>query len=283
VSVNEDPNDAPEGVDLERPNAARIYDYLLGGKANWAIDRMFGDQAMLSAPLVRPIAKVNRAFLGRAVRYCANQGVTQFLDIGSGVPTVGNVHEIADEIDPTSRCVYVDYEPVAVAHSRILLERHGDPSRHAVVQGDMRDVGRVWQAALDTGVLDPTKPIGLIMAALLHFVPDDEQADKAMKHYRRLLPSGSYFALSHVTDDGVPSTEVEQIRTLIGLYGNSSTPARLRDREHVEKFFGDFSLVDPGVVWLPEWHSELGQVDASAMLTQAPAKSCLLGGVAKKS
>jgi hypothetical protein len=164
------PEFVPEGVDLERPNPARIYDWFLGGSANWAIDRAFGEKVLETFPNVRNIAKVGRDFLGRGVHHLARQGVTQFLDLGSGVPTVGNVHEIADSVNPDSRCVYVDNEPVAVAHSQVLLERHGDPDRHAVLHGDLREPDEIWRRAMATGVLDPDRPIGLIVVGVLYFL-----------------------------------------------------------------------------------------------------------------
>lgn len=272
----------PEGVDLDRPNAARIYDYLLGGTANWAIDRVFGDEAIKNLPIVRTLAQINREFLGRAVAYCARQGVTQFLDIGSGVPTVGNVHEVADEARPGTRCVYVDIEPVAVAHSRVLLEKHGDPSRHAVVQADMADVETVWQAALDSRVLDPERPIALLMVALLHFVPPERKAHAAVEAYRELLPPGSHLVISHATDAGVPDDLLDQLHVLAAQYEKSSTPVCFRTPEEIAAFFGDFAVVDPGLVWLPQWRVAERDSEATAELLDTPARSCVLGAVGRK-
>src|SRR3977135_971356 len=187
-----DPTFVPEGVDLDRPNAARIYDWLLGGDANWAIDREFGARAVETFPMIRTLARVGRDFLGRGVSHLVGQGVTQFLDLGSGVPTVGNVHEVADSLNPGSRCVYVDNEPVAVAHSQILLERDGDLSRHAVVHGDLRNPSDVWKRALETGVLDPRQPIGLIMVGVLYFFSADDHPHEVVAAYRNHRPSWSY-------------------------------------------------------------------------------------------
>lgn len=280
MSDSSDP--APAGIDLDRPNAARIYDYLLGGEANWAIDRAFGEQAVQNMPLVKTLARTNREFLGRAVRYSARNGVRQFLDIGSGVPTVGNVHEAADAVDSDSRCVYVDYEPVAVAHSRVLLEEQGDPRRHAVVSRDMRDVQAVWQDAVRTGVLDPQQPIGLIMVALLHFMPPELAAHDAVEQYRELLPAGSHLIISHVTEHGVPHPELDQIRQFVKQYEESSTPACFRTPSEIAAFFGEFAMVDPGVVWLPDWRIDEGKSPATADLADNPATSCVLGGVGRK-
>ncbi|WP_037319222.1 SAM-dependent methyltransferase [Amycolatopsis orientalis] len=267
-----DPEFVPEGVDLERPNAARIYDWALGGTANWAVDREFGEQLVKAFPLIRTGARANRAFLGRAVRYCVENGVTQFLDLGSGVPTVGNVHEIADDVDADSRCVYVDNEPVAVAHAKILLERGGDPARHAVIGGDLRDADDVWERAFDTGVLDPAKPVALLTVAVLHFVPGPELGG-IIARYRRLLPAGSFYVLSHVTMSGVEGDELEQIQRVVKQYDQSSTPASFRDREELLGFFGDFELAEPGLVPVGAWRLD----DPGS-----PTLNCVIGGVARK-
>ncbi|WP_410656824.1 SAM-dependent methyltransferase [Amycolatopsis sp. lyj-112] len=267
-----DPEFLPEGVDLERPNAARIYDWALGGTANWAVDREFGEQLVKAFPLIRSVARANRAFLGRAVRHCAENGVNQFLDLGSGVPTVGNVHEIADEADPESRCVYVDNEPVAVAHSKILLEKRGDPARHAVIGGDLRDADEVWERAFETGVLDPAKPVALLTVAVLHFLPEPELAG-IIARYRALLPPGSFYVLSHVTMSGVEGDELEQIQRVVKQYEQSSTPATFRDREEIRGFFGDFALVAPGLVPVGEWRLDD---------PHSPTLNCAIGGVSRK-
>ncbi|MEC3975416.1 SAM-dependent methyltransferase [Amycolatopsis sp. H20-H5] len=268
-----DPQQVPEGVDLERPNAARIYDWALGGSANWAIDREFGEQAVKAFPLVRTLAKVNRDFLARAVRHCVANGVTQFLDLGSGVPTVGNVHEVAGAVAADSRCVYVDNEPVAVAHSQVLLEQEGDPRRHAVLGADLRDVDEVWDGMIDTGVIDPARPIGLLTVAVLHFQPVGSPILDRVREYRELLAPGSFYLLSHVTESGVDGDELAQIRSLVKQYDLSSTPAGFRSHEQILEFFGDFELAEPGLVPVREWRPE---GDSTAPI------SCVLGGVARK-
>lgn len=283
---------APTRVDLDQPSAARIYDWLLGGERNYAIDRRFGERAVANCPVVKELAWCNRDFLARAVRYCTRQGVTQFLDIGSGLPTAGNVHEVADEIDTESRCVYVDSESVAVAHANIELDENGDPDRHAVVQADLRDVEHVWQEVLSTGVLDPEQPIALITVATLHFVPPTSQAPSAVRNkpdahgalqkYRELLAPGSRMILTHVTEEDIPDDLVPQIRSFVGQYENSSTPVCFRSREEIRDFFGDFEMVEPGVVWLPDWHPEEQAQGTSEELRAEPARSCVLGGVGRK-
>jgi O-methyltransferase involved in polyketide biosynthesis len=270
-----DPAPRPEGIDLDRPNAARAYDWALGGTANWAIDREYGRQALRAYPQLCAAARANRAFLGRAVRFCVASGIRQFLDLGSGVPTMGNVHEVADAVDEETRCVYVDVEPVAVAHAQVLLDEEGDPERHAVVQADLCDTGAVWRAALATGVLDPGRPIGLLVVAVLHFVPDATGVREAIGAYRELLPPGSLFVLSHVTHSDAGDAERDQLRDLEKLSRRSSTPGVLRTREEIQAFFGDFELVEPGLVPLGRWRPHDPADPAAAIRTA-------IGGVARK-
>ncbi len=262
----------PEGIDLDRPSAARTYDWALGGTANWAIDRQYGEAALKAYPQLKIAARANRAFLTRAVRYCVRNGITQFLDLGSGVPTMGNVHEIADDLDENSRCVYVDIEPVAVAHSRILLEESGDPERHAVVHADLCHAGEVWEAAFETGVLDPGKPIGMLTVAVLHFVPDATGVREAIRDYRSLLPPGSLYVLSAVTPSDAGGAEQDQLRAMEQVSKRSSTPGVLRGRDEIMAFFGDFELVEPGLVPVVQWHPE----------APGPAVGTVIGGVARK-
>ncbi|RZQ65775.1 SAM-dependent methyltransferase [Amycolatopsis suaedae] len=278
----QDPDFVPEGVDLEHPNPARIYDWFLGGTANWAIDREFGARAVAAFPGVRVLAKVGREFLGRGVQYLAEQGVNQFLDLGSGVPTVGNVHEIADEVNPGSRCVYVDIEPVAVAHSKVLLEREGDPKRHAVIQGDLRDPETIWRRALDTGVLDPSQPIGLIVVGVLYFVGPEDNPHAIIGHYRDLLPSGSYFLCSHLTVDDEPTEEGDRREEVRQQYRQHSTELHMRDRAEFTRFFDGWELVDPGVVWIPQWRPDLRPSPATREFAGNPSSSSGYAGLGRK-
>lgn len=277
-----DPNSVPEGVDLERPNPARIYDWFLGGTHNWAIDREFGAKAVETFPIVRTMARVGREFLGRGVQYLADQGITQFLDLGSGVPTVGNVHEIADSVNPDSRCVYVDNESVAVAHSRVLLEREGDPTRHAVIQADLLDVDKVWQEALDTGVLDPTKPIGLIVVNVLYFFGPDDDPHGVIRDYMDRLQPGSYLLTSHLTYDGVPDEGQDKREAIREQYARSSSPLFLRSREEFAQFFDGLELVEPGITWTPEWRPELRESPASEEFRANPAAASGVVGLGRK-
>jgi len=281
VSAPQQPR-VPEGVDLDHPNVARVYDYFLGGTANWAIDRMLADHLAEVVPIIRTGARVNREFLGRAVRYLVNNGITQFLDLGSGVPTVGNVHEVADALDPDSRCVYVDREPVAVAHSKVLLEDYGDPKRHAVLHADMREVNAVWNAAMATGVLDPDKPIGLLMVSVLHWLHPQEGVPEMVEAYKSLLPSGSHVALTHCTLDFVPEEELAEFQKGVELYNASGNYAYPRDPDHIRTYFDGLDLVKPGLVWLPEWRLKEGPHRTTALLASRPAACTFLGGVGVK-
>lgn len=271
------------GIDLGRPNPARIYDWYLGGTANWAIDRELGAKTLRAFPLTKDLATANRGFLRTVVRYCVEHGVDQFLDLGSGVPTVGNVHEVAEALNPASRCVYVDNEPVAVAHSQLLLEQHGEPERHVVINADLRDTDYVWDRAIGTGVLNPERPIALLMMSVLHFVHSDDEVHRALARYRSLLPSGSYVAASHITEDALPDDLAERVAAGIALYQQSSTPIRSRTRTEFAAFFDGLDLVEPGIVSASSWGSQASpqQRDAAAGDRDNPAYQVYLAGCAR--
>ncbi len=283
------PNDPlpPPGVDLARPSVARVYDFYLGGTANWAIDREFGKKVLSRFPLIRPIAKANRLFLHRVVRYLARQGVRQFVDIGSGVPTMGPTHEVADQLAPGSRVVYVDYEPVAVAHSEMLLEQHGDPARHAAINGDLREPDHLWRQVEATGVIDTDQPVALLMIAVLHMRQPgpngDDIGDAVLARYRELMRSGSYLAISQLTTDGISAELDLHLADLKQMYDrSSSSQAFFRDREGILSLFGDFELVEPGLTWTPLWHPEETSPTAPVITFAEPNESAILAGVGRK-
>ncbi|MFR9728470.1 SAM-dependent methyltransferase [Saccharopolyspora sp. MS10] len=284
--VDEDPF-PPQQADLTKPSVARVYDWYLGGNANWAIDREFGQHVIDQYPLLRPIAISNRLFLHRAVRHLVARGVHQFIDIGSGVPTMGNTHSVADEVEPGSRVVYVDHEPVAVAHSQVLLEKNGDPQRHAVINADFRNPERLWQSAIETGVLDMEQPIAVLLMAVLHVRqpgPDGEDiSPQVMTRYRELLPPGSYLALSHLTDDGVPSSLDDQLVGIKQMYDNSSSPVIWRSQQEIRDLFGDFEMLDPGMAWTTDWHPEDRSPNYSPHLDfKESGESAIWAGVGRK-
>ncbi|MDT8913249.1 SAM-dependent methyltransferase [Amycolatopsis sp. PS_44_ISF1] len=288
--MDEDPFPPPD-IDLSHPSVARIYDYYLGGRTNWEIDRQFGDRILGEFPIIKPIAQANRMFLHRVVRYLVRRGVRQFVDIGSGVPTMGHAHEVAENLAPGEvRVAYVDYEPVAVAHSRSLLREHGDPDRHTVIHADMRDPDRLWAQIQDTGIIDLNQPVALLLIAVLHVqqpsAPDSGiEADlgpSLVARYRELLAPGSYLALSHATDDGVPPHYKDMLARLKVSYDASSSPIIYRDREEITRLLGDFELVEPGLVWTAEWHPEQAEPDEVAVSFESPSESTVLAGVARK-
>jgi hypothetical protein len=276
----------PAGVDLEHPSIARVYDYFLGGSANWAIDREFGNRLLGEFPLLRQIAVSNRLFLHRAVRHLVGLGVHQFIDIGSGVPTMGNTHSVADEVEPNSRVVYVDNEPVAVAHSKLLLEEHGDIARHAAISGDLRRPDELWDEVAETGVIDFSQPVALLVIAVLHIQQRGSNGvdvgPAAIARYRELLPSGSYLAISHLTDDGVPPQMDEKLVNIKAMYDRSSTGVIWRRQDEFRALFGDFDLLPPGVEWTPDWHPEATGPNSPLIEFDQPNDAAIIAAVGRK-
>ena len=238
----ERPSWASDDVDIEHPSLARVYDYYLGGSHNFAVDRQMARQAIELWPELPLIMQANRAFLRRSVRYLVSQGITQFLDIGSGIPTEGNVHEVAQTAAPEARVVYVDVDPVAAAHSRAILagNQYAD-----VVQADLRDVTAIFDNPRARRLLDPTQPIGVLMVAMLHFVPDEAGPASIVGQYRKMMPPGSHLVLSHATHEGRP----DQAGSHTDLYRRAGAPLTMRSRLEVETLFDGFDLVAPGVVY----------------------------------
>jgi SAM-dependent methyltransferase len=235
-------------VDTERPSAARIYDYWLGGAHNFEADRRVAEQMLAAYPDGRQKVWANRAFLRRAVEFLVGEGVRQFLDVGSGVPTVGHVHEVAQALAPESRVVFVDIDPVAVAHSRVLLAAN---DRTAAIQEDVRRPEQIWAAPEVQGLLDLSKPVAVLAVALFHFIPDADDPAGVIARLTAPLASGSYLALSHGTEDGVDdTTELEELYRRVGINWSS------RPHHQVEAFFAGHDLVEPGLVWVQSWRSD---------------------------
>ncbi|WP_181774151.1 SAM-dependent methyltransferase [Amycolatopsis pittospori] len=254
------------GAAVDKVSVGRVYDYLLGGTHNYAVDQAFAEKQLAVLPEIRDFARANRAFLGRAVRYMVARGIRQFVDIGSGLPTQGNVHEVADEVAPGEcRVVYIDNEPIARAHAQILLEQTADPNRHAALDADFFDRARLWERVMDTGLIDRTQPIGLLLVALLHFMPDEQNPHAALGFHRAMLPPGSLLALSHIhvaPEDVRTQTAGRKVAEEYGRRTNHT--AIMRTREQIAGFFGDLDLVEPGLVWLPQWHPEIAGSEADA-------------------
>ncbi|TDC41489.1 SAM-dependent methyltransferase [Micromonospora sp. KC213] len=260
---------APEDIDTERPSVARMYDYYLGGSHNFAVDRAAARAMMEAVPEAPLMAQANRAFLRRVVHYLIDQGVRQFLDIGSGIPTVGNVHEIAQRAAPDARVVYVDVDPVAVAHSREILA--GD-ERATVIQEDLRHPDRILAHPEVRRLLDFSQPVAVLVVAVLHFVSDDDRPGDQLRTLRDALAPGSHLVLSQASDEGRDETqraEAEQV------YRRTDNPLWVRGRAEMTAFFDGFELVEPGVVWVPQWRPETAESAENA------EQAVFLGGVGR--
>ncbi|GAA0253038.1 SAM-dependent methyltransferase [Saccharothrix mutabilis subsp. mutabilis] len=232
-------------IDLTRPSAARVYDYYLGGAHNFAVDREMARKAIGMWPELPLIMQANRAFLRRAVEFCVASGVRQFLDLGSGIPTAGNVHEVARAADPGARVVYVDNDPIAVTYSRTIL---GDDPQTSVLRADLRDPDDVLAQART--FLDFSRPVAVMMVAVLHFVGDADRPADVVAAYRDAVPPGSFLVVSHATQDGQDGQADEHE----DLYRRrTATPMTMRSKARVAEFFAGYDLVDPGVVHLPLW------------------------------
>jgi SAM-dependent methyltransferase len=258
----------PAGVDVSRPSAARVYDYFLGGAHNFAVDRQLAEQIEAMTPNIAETMRSNRVFLRRAVRFLIAEGVRQFLDIGSGIPTAGNVHEIALDAAPDARIVYVDVDPVAVEHSRAILA--GNPSA-AVILADARDVDRIVAEAQK--FLDFSQPVAVLLAGVLHFLPDGDDPAAKTAALRDAVAPGSYLLISHATADGQPAEVIEAQR----LSGRTATEITLRPAAAIEAYFDGFTLVEPGLVFIPSWRP-----DPQDPVDEHPERIGAYAGVAKK-
>jgi SAM-dependent methyltransferase len=243
------PSGYPEGSDTDRPNVARLYDYFLGGTHHFAADRELARKLLAVEPNASYIASENRVFLGRAVRFLLSAGIRQFIDLGSGLPTQENVHEIAQRADPGARVVYVDNDPAAVAHSKHLLR--GD-TQAAAIEADLRDADALTGHPDVTSLIDFGQPVGLLMVGVLHFLPDADDPAGVVGKLAAVLTPGSYLAISHATDEAAPgiAAQVEE------LYTHTTAAAHTRTSAEIMRFFDGFELVDPGLAYLPLWRSD---------------------------
>lgn len=238
-----------DGIDTTVANVARVYDYMLGGKDNFAADRELGDELLAEFPAAAWIARQNRAFMGRAVRYCAQQGVGQFLDLGSGLPTMDNVHEVARRAVPDATVLYVDRDPVALAHANALLATSDGVS---AIGGDLREPHNVLADASANGLIDLRRPMVVLLAAVLHFITDAENPAGIVEVLRDAMAAGSYLIVSHATHDVLP----EESARARSIYRGASAPLATRSREEVTAFFDGLELVEPGLVFTPQWRPE---------------------------
>jgi S-adenosyl methyltransferase len=258
-----------EGFDPTVPNVARVYDYMLGGKDNFAADRELAEQLLAEFPISSWIARQNRGFLKRAVRYCADQGVDQFLDVGSGLPTMDNVHEIARQVIADATVVYVDNDRVALTHANALLATSPGVS---AIWGDVRDPARILADAQSSGLIDLGRPIVVLLAAILHFVSDEEDPAGIVTTLLAAMPAGSYLVLSHACHDAQP----EESARAVSIYRDRGASSILatRSRAEIEAFFAGLELVDPGVVITSQWRPE------EPLRTREPVD--LIAGVGRK-
>ncbi|MFL6120957.1 SAM-dependent methyltransferase [Actinophytocola sp.] len=240
-------------LDLEKPNAARMYDYYLGGSHNFESDRALAAQVEQVAPWVKHVAGINRAWLRRVVNFLMAQGIRQYLDLGSGIPTVGNVHEIAQRQDPATRVVYVDYEAVAVHHSFELLH---DNDNAAVVWADVREPGSVLEHEETRRLIDFNQPVGVLCAGLLLFIGDEYDPAGLIAGYRDACVPGSYLAISTMSQDEADPATAEQLAGLLKLYEMADERVYPRTRQTIGSWFAGTELVDPGLTLLHQWRPE---------------------------
>jgi S-adenosyl methyltransferase len=270
----DEPGHRPVDLQTDQPHPARVYDYLLGGKDNFAADRAAAEAGLRANPNSRIPPRANRAFLGRAVRYLAGEaGISQFLDIGTGIPTSPNVHEVAQAVEPAARIVYVDNDPIVLTQARALLTT-GPQGRTAYIDADLRDIDAILGSAELQRTLDLRRPVGLLLIAVMHFIPDEDDPWTLAARLLAALPSGSYLALSHLTGDFDPAAWAG----VVEVYRRSGVTMKVRPRPDIERFFAGLDLIDPGVVSLPRWRpdpSDVGNPPSDAAVS-------VYGGVARK-
>jgi S-adenosyl methyltransferase len=260
----------PTGIDGTTPNVARMYDYALGGKNNFDVDRMAMEHLYALVPYGPRPALENRAFLGRAVRFLASSGIRQFLDVGSGLPTQGNVHEVAHAVAPEARVVYIDYDPMAVMHSKALLS--GSDSVTAI-QADMRHPEDILDNPEVRSLLDFAQPVAVLLVAMLHAVTDDEDPAGIVTRFREAMAPGSYLVLSHITSHQQPPAVVTNLRK---VFEQAREPMVPRTLDEVMAFFQGLELVDPGLVTASDWRP-----DGSGVSHEPPSR-LVLAGIGRK-
>lgn len=262
-------------IDITKPNVARVYDYFVGGKDNFAADRDYANKILEVAPKAPRSVRGNREFLRRVVRHLAEAGIDQFLDLGSGLPTQGNVSEVAHEVNPAAHVVYVDNDPMVYIHSRALL---ADAVTVDIVNGDIRDPAEILAAPAVTSLLDFDRPIGLLMLAVLHHLEDEDEPASVVAHFREAMPSGSYLAISNFR---MPGPELPELRAITieneKVIAKGLGSGRWREEDELVTWFGDWELLEPGFVSLEEWRPP-----ADARIEKDEVYHSFYGGVALK-
>jgi len=255
----------------QRPSNARMYDYFLGGYHNFAIDREAAERVLAIEPDFALLLRANRGFLRRAVSFVVNAGVCQFLDLGSGIPTAGNVHEVAQASNTASRVVYVDIDPIASALSRDILAHN---SNAISIQADVLKPDQLLCDPDVLKMLDFHQPMAVLLVAFVHFIADDEQALRLVRSYRDAIAPGSYLVISHPTDAFTP----ERSARTQTVYNRATSPVTLRARERIERFFEGFDLVEPGLVPTPAWRPD----SRDELFVNEPERGQAYAGVARK-
>ncbi|MGV9291137.1 SAM-dependent methyltransferase [Streptomyces sp. NPDC003719] len=248
---------APRSIDISVPSVSRIYDFYLGGSHNFEVDREAARRAMEFMPGLPRIMQANRAFMRRAVRFAAAEGIDQFLDIGSGIPTFGNVHEVARAARPGARVVYVDHDPVAVAHSQAVLEGAEDAD---VVAADLLKPQDILTSPQVERLIDLNRPVALLLVAILHFVEDADDPCAAVAELRDALAPGSMLVLTHATYERIP-LPAERAAGAVDVYKDIRNPLIMRSRDEIARFFEGYDMVEPGLVPLPHWRPETAPED----------------------
>ncbi|MFE0798685.1 SAM-dependent methyltransferase [Streptomyces sp. NPDC058812] len=243
---------APRSIDISVPSVSRIYDFYLGGSHNFEVDREAARRAMEFMPGLPKIMQANRAFMRRAVRFAADEGIDQFLDIGSGIPTFGNVHEVAARSRPGARVVYVDHDPVAVAHSEAVLAGHDDAD---VVAADLLKPREILASPQVERLIDLNRPVALLLVAILHFVEDADDPYAAVAELNDALAPGSLLVLTHASYEGIP-LPAERAGGAVDVYKDIRNPLIMRSREEIARFFEGYDMVEPGLVPMPRWRPE---------------------------
>ncbi|MEU1081257.1 SAM-dependent methyltransferase [Streptomyces sp. NPDC005908] len=248
---------APRSIDITVPSVSRMYDYYLGGSHNFEVDREAARRAMEFMPGLPKVMQANRAFMRRAVRFAVAEGVTQFLDIGSGIPTFGNVHEVAQEADPRARVLYVDHDPVAVAHSTVVLE---DNDGAGVLAADLRKPQEILGSDEVARLIDLNRPVALLLVAILHFVEDADDPYGAVAELREALAPGSMLVLTHAAYEGIPLPP-ERAEGAVDVYRDMRNPLIMRTRDEIARFFEGYDMVEPGLVPMPRWRPDTAPED----------------------
>ncbi|MEU5089255.1 SAM-dependent methyltransferase [Streptomyces sp. NPDC021356] len=248
---------APRSIDISVPSVARIYDYYLGGSHNFEIDREAARRAMEFMPGLPKIMQANRAFMRRAVRFALDEGITQFLDVGSGIPTFGNVHEVAQSARPGARVVYVDHDPVAVTHSQSVLADNDDAD---VVAADLRKPHEILASPQLQRLIDLNRPVALLLVAILHFVEDTDDPYTAVAELRDALAPGSLLILTHASYEGIPLPP-ERSEGAVDVYKGIRNPLIMRSRDEIARFFEGYDMVEPGLVPMARWRPQTAPED----------------------